>query len=182
MCCRAGQTHGDGSAGTYRVRPCIDCHAPAEAQLHVSAKGSCHGSDSIIFQQYRSHSSITRLPICKSGALHKSAELFSLVAMLHGYDRPICPLQIAQCSVHKSGALLLEDREGQYWDENLDRSCRPEEPVQQDCPLGELRTRNPKHLVNPDWPFSAAMIMSELPIVSPYYYWHCTFAAACGIA
>ena len=53
--------------------------------------------------------------------------------------KSMCPLQIAQCSVHKSGALLLEDREGQYWDENLDRSCRAEEPAQQDCTLGQLR-------------------------------------------
>lgn len=53
--------------------------------------------------------------------------------------KSLCPLQIAQCSVHKSGALLLEDREGQYWDENLDRSCRAEQPAQQDYTLGELR-------------------------------------------
>ena len=47
-------------------------------------------------------------------------------------------LQIAQCSVHKSGALLLEDREGQFWDENLVRSCAAEEPAQQHSSLGAL--------------------------------------------
>ena len=47
-------------------------------------------------------------------------------------------LQIAQCSVHKSGALLLEGKEGQYWDENLVRSCAAEEPAQQHSSLGTL--------------------------------------------
>ena len=139
---------------------------PAEAQLYVFAKGSCHGSGSMIYEQCRSHPLITCLPIRKPGALREWAELYSVVTILHGYDRPECPLQIAQCSVHKSGALLLEDREGQYWDENLDRSCRAEEPAQQDCSLGKLRISTPEHLLNPDWPFSVAMRMSEVPIVS----------------
>ena len=47
-------------------------------------------------------------------------------------------VQIAACSVHKSGALLLEDREGQFWDENLVRVCSAEPPLQQQCALGEL--------------------------------------------
>ena len=53
-------------------------------------------------------------------------------------------VQIAQCSVHKSGALLLEDREGQFWDENLVRSSRAGQPLQQQCTLGELQIKPPK--------------------------------------
>jgi len=53
-------------------------------------------------------------------------------------------VQIAQCSVHKSGALLLEDREGQFWDENLVRSSRAGQPLQQQCTLGELHIKPPK--------------------------------------
>ncbi|CAK0746455.1 hypothetical protein CVIRNUC_001693 [Coccomyxa viridis] len=45
--------------------------------------------------------------------------------------------RIAQCSVHKSGALFLEGSEGQYWDENLVRSCAAEEPAQQHSSLAE---------------------------------------------
>ena len=47
-------------------------------------------------------------------------------------------MQIAACTVHKSGALLLEDREGQFWDENLVRLCSAEQPSQQRCTLGKL--------------------------------------------
>ena len=47
-------------------------------------------------------------------------------------------VQIAACSVHKSGALLLEDREGQFWDENLVRLRGAEQPSQQQCALGGL--------------------------------------------
>ena len=54
----------------------------------------------------------------------------------------VCHVQIAACSVHKSGALLLEDREGQFWDENLVRLRSAEQPSQQQCTLGEL----PVHL------------------------------------
>lgn len=54
----------------------------------------------------------------------------------------VCRVQIAQCSVHKSGALLLEDREGQFWDENLVRSSRAGQPLQQQCTLGELHVKS----------------------------------------
>ncbi len=50
----------------------------------------------------------------------------------------LCHVQIAVCSVHKSGALLLEDREGQFWDENLVRLRSAEQQTQQQCTLGEL--------------------------------------------
>lgn len=45
--------------------------------------------------------------------------------------------------MHKSGALLLEDREGQFWDENLVRLRSAEQPLQQRCTLGELPVCNP---------------------------------------
>ena len=69
-------------------------------------------------------------------------EILVSAAALSSSDAPammeVLALQIAQCSVHKSGALLLEDKEGQYWDENLVRSCAAEEPAQQHSSLGAL--------------------------------------------
>lgn len=61
----------------------------------------------------------------------------SVGLLLQGSDLLAYSLQIAQCSVHKSGALLLEDREGQFWDENLVRSSRAEPPQQQQSTLGK---------------------------------------------
>ncbi|CAL5219116.1 g890 [Coccomyxa viridis] len=54
----------------------------------------------------------------------------------HG-DGSASTYRIAACSVHKSGALLLEDREGQFWDEKLVRLRSAEQPLQQQCTLDD---------------------------------------------